>query len=108
VTDLVGKLTLTQFMSFTAHCDGLIAGSTGPLHLAAALGINTLGLYQSRKADIQRWHPVGRSAAVIHSDVQCRGERRRAGGEGAIPCPCIAAIDPDTVACRVRAWFEAA
>jgi ADP-heptose:LPS heptosyltransferase len=108
VTDLVGKLTLTQFMSFTAHCDGLIAGSTGPVHLAAALGINTLGLYQSRKADIQRWHPVGRSTAIIHSDVHCRGERRSARGGPTIPCPCIVAIDPESVVRRVRAWFETA
>ncbi len=106
VTDLVGQFTLTQFMSFMAACDGLIAGSTGPLHLAAALGIHTLGLFQSRKMDLQRWHPLGRSAAVIHSDVRCLGERRAAGGGGGAPCPCIAAIKPETVAGRVRAWFE--
>jgi heptosyltransferase-3 len=108
VTDLVGKLTLTEFMSFTACCDGLIAGSTGPLHLAAALGINTLGLYQSRKADIRRWHPVGRSTAILHSNVPCRGERKSGHGEQAIPCPCIVAIEPESVARRVRAWFEKA
>src|SRR6266571_3833372 len=39
VTDLVGKLTLLEFTSFIARCDGLIAGSTGPIHLAAALGV---------------------------------------------------------------------
>jgi ADP-heptose:LPS heptosyltransferase len=108
VTDLVGKFTLAEFMSFTAQCDGLVAGSTGPLHLAAALGINTLGLYQSRKRDIRRWHPVGRRTAIIHSDVRCRGERRSAQGGHAIPCPCIVAIDPESVARRVRAWFEPA
>jgi heptosyltransferase-3 len=108
VTDLVGKLTLTEFMSFMAHCDGLIAGSTGPLHLAAALGINTLGLFQSRKVDIQRWYPVGRSTSVIHSNVQCQGERRSAHGNLPIPCPCIAAIEPESVVRRVRGWFEQA
>ncbi|MFL6673722.1 MAG: glycosyltransferase family 9 protein [Massilia sp.] len=108
VTDLVGKLTLTEFMSFMANCDGLIAGSTGPLHLAAALGIHTLGLFQSRQADIRRWHPVGRSTAVIHSNVQCQGERRGAHGNHATRCPCIMAIEPEHVVRRVRAWFEQA
>lgn len=106
VTDLVGKLTLTEFMSFIADCDGLVAGSTGPLHLAAALGIHTLGLFQSRRVDIQRWHPVGRSTAIIHSHVQCQGERRSASDNQVIPCPCIVAIEPESVARRVRAWFE--
>jgi heptosyltransferase-3 len=108
VTDFVGKLTLTEFMSFIADCDGLIAGSTGPLHLAAALGINTLGLFQSRKVDIQRWHPVGRRAAIIHSNVRCQGERRSAHGNHVIPCPCIAAIEPESVIRCVRAWFKEA
>jgi heptosyltransferase-3 len=107
VTDLVGKLTLLEFTSFIAGCDGLIAGSTGPIHLAAALGVNTLGLFQSRKVDIQRWHPVGRSAAVIHSNVHCKGERRNAY-DSPIPCPCIGAIDTRDVACRVLGWFETA
>ncbi len=106
VTDLVGSLTLTEFMGFINHCDGLIAGSTGPLHLAAALGTRTLGLFQSRRVDIQRWHPVGDSAAILHSEVQCRGEPKSASNSRVDPCPCILAIEPEQVARHVLAWFE--
>ncbi|MDB5950115.1 MAG: hypothetical protein JWR65_1970 [Massilia sp.] len=105
VTDMVGRLTLPGFMGFIACCDGLIAGSTGPLHLAAALGVRSLGLFQSRKKDIGRWHPVGRDVAVIHSQVACRGERGAGGGKGA-PCPCIVAIGVEQVARHVLGWFE--
>ncbi|WP_295990238.1 glycosyltransferase family 9 protein [Rugamonas sp.] len=108
VTNLVGKLSLAQFMSFMAECDGLVAGSTGPLHLAAALGIHTLGLFQSRKVDIERWHPVGRSASIIYSDIKCHGERRVQHRGPAARCPCIVAIDAHSVAHRVSAWFETA
>jgi heptosyltransferase-3 len=103
VTNMVGKLSLTEFMSFITCCDGLVAGSTGPLHLAAALGIRSLGLFQSRKKDIQRWHPVGRAATIIHSNVHCRGERK---GDQSALCPCIVAIEADRVAQQVSAWFE--
>jgi ADP-heptose:LPS heptosyltransferase len=103
VTNMVGQLSLTEFMSFIACCDGLVAGSTGPLHLAAALGIRTLGLFQSRKKDIQRWHPVGRDATIIHSDVHCRGEHK--GNQNEL-CPCIVAIEADRVVQQVLAWFE--
>jgi ADP-heptose:LPS heptosyltransferase len=107
VTNLVGKMSLTEFMGFMSHCDGLVAGSTGPLHLAAALGINTLGLFQSRKVDIHRWRPLGESASVIHSGVRCRGERRvsEAASNQAVPCPCMTAIQPETVASHVMGWF---
>src|SRR5580704_4232713 len=37
VTDLTGKMNLSQFISFIDHCDGLVANSTGPLHIGAAL-----------------------------------------------------------------------
>jgi ADP-heptose:LPS heptosyltransferase len=106
VTDLVGRLTLAEFVTFITRCDGLVAGSTGPLHLAAALGIHTLGLFQSRRTDIQRWHPLGRSTTILHSDVRCRGERGAAGGAERVPCPCILAIEPQRVARQVVSWFE--
>lgn len=105
VTDMVGKITLGDFVGFVANCDGLIAGSTGPLHLAAALGIRTLGLFQSRRSDVNRWRQVGPSAAVLHSDVRCEGERRNHDGSF-LPCPCIQAILPDAVAHCVLAWFR--
>jgi heptosyltransferase-3 len=107
VTDMVGRFALPEFMGFVACCDGLIAGSTGPLHLAAALGVRSLGLYQSRKKDIGRWRPVGPQASVIHSQVACRGERKGQAGDGA-PCPCIVAIGVDQVARQVSGWFEGA
>jgi heptosyltransferase-3 len=106
VTDLVGRLTLAEFVSFITRCDGLVAGSTSPPHLAAALGIHTPGLYQSRRTDIERWHPLGRSTAIMHSAVRCRGERGPAGGNARLPCPCIVAIEPERVARQVAGWFE--
>jgi len=106
VTDMVGRLTLAEFMSFISRCDGLVAGSTGPLHLAAALGIRTLGLFQSRKVDIQRWHPVGPSAAILYSEVKCQGEPRSSSFSRSPHCPCILAIEPERVARHVLAWFE--
>ncbi|TZF86018.1 glycosyltransferase family 9 protein (plasmid) [Pedobacter sp. BS3] len=60
VTDIVGALSLNQFIAFIKHADGLLAASTGPLHIAAALGIYSLGLYSnSRPIHAGRWHPIG-------------------------------------------------
>ena len=103
VTDMVGKLSLNEFISFTSECDGLIAGSTGPLHLAAALGINALGLFASNDAEIRRWRPIGPKASVIYSSVNCKLPKPLYDASDA--CPCIVAIDPASVAARVQSWF---
>ncbi len=68
VIDLTGKLSLAQFVSFIKQCNGLIACSTGPVHLAAALGIDTYGLYSvHRPIFAKRWGPVGKHTFVLES-----------------------------------------
>ena len=66
VHDLSGRLTLPELISFIALCDGLVAGSTGPLHLAAALGIVAVGLYPAeRPMHPGRWAPIGPHASYL-------------------------------------------
>ena len=69
VTDLSGKMTMDELISFVYAVDGLLASSTGPLHLAAALGIYALGLFPiTRTFNATRWEPIGRKAEHIESD----------------------------------------
>jgi ADP-heptose:LPS heptosyltransferase len=68
VVDMTGKMTLPQFIAFIFRADGLLASGTGPLHLAAAAGINTLGLFPSlRPIHPGRWAPLGKRAGFIES-----------------------------------------
>jgi len=99
--DLTGQLSLPQFLAFIAAADGLVAGSTGPLHLAAALGRHALGLYPPiRPMHPGRWGPLGAHAGFMVFDQpacdDCRGEPAT--------CACIRAIEPVAVAARVLAW----
>lgn len=60
VTNLIGRLSLAELIAFIAWCDGLVASSTGPLHLAAALGRATVGLYPvEQPMHPGRWAPIG-------------------------------------------------
>jgi len=66
VHDLTGKLTLRECIHFIAHADGLIAASTGPLHVAANVGIHTLGLYTPVwPYEPTRWGPIGEKAETL-------------------------------------------
>jgi len=66
VTDITGQMTLPEFMAFINSCDVLVANSTGPLHIAAALGKKAVGLYPAiRPMHAGRWAPLGEKAVAI-------------------------------------------
>jgi heptosyltransferase-3 len=93
VTSLVGMLSLDEFISFIAAADGLIAASTGPLHISAALGKKAIGLFSpKRPIHPGRWSPVGKQANSVVFDPNC--ETCKNGKE----CNCIQEITPQQVA----------
>jgi ADP-heptose:LPS heptosyltransferase len=66
VMDLTGKLSLKQLIALIAQCDGLVAASTGPLHIASQLDKPVVGLYSPmRPIHAGRWAPIGKNAHVI-------------------------------------------
>ena len=66
VVDLTGQLDLAELIALLASADGLIAASTGPLHLAAAAGIHALGLFAATPPiHPGRWAPLGPRAEVL-------------------------------------------
>ena len=66
VIDTMGKMNLDQLLAMIGVADGLIASSTGPLHMAAASNTMCLGLYGPNAPEWpQRWHPLGPKAHWI-------------------------------------------
>lgn len=66
IIDLSGKLSLPQLIAFISSCDTLVAASTGPLHIASALGIRAIGLYPSKRPmHPGRWMPLGANATYL-------------------------------------------
>ena len=100
-SDLTGQLSLPQFIAFIAAADGLVAGSTGPLHLAAALGRHALGLYPPiRPMHPGRWAPLGPHAKfMVFDKPNCDDCRQQPA-----TCTCIRAIEAVAVAAQVVAW----
>ena len=65
-------MTLKELIGFISKADGLVASSTGPLHIAAATGIHAIGLYPPVKPiNAKRWGPVGINARSIEADKIC-------------------------------------
>ncbi|MEY5043473.1 MAG: hypothetical protein RJA19_700 [Bacteroidota bacterium] len=60
VVDVTGRLTVAGLIALLARVDAVVAASTGPLHLAAALGTPVVGLYGDwAPVWPERWHPLG-------------------------------------------------
>lgn len=90
VVDITGKMPLSQFIAFIKASDGLVANSTGPLHIAAALGRDAFGIYPPmRPIHPGRWAPLGPSAEVFVLDKTCNDCRKAPEH-----CHCIGEISP--------------
>ena len=101
--NFAGKCSLNEFIQFIAHADGLIANSTGPMHIAAVLGIHTLGLFPITKGiDINRWAPLGEKAEVITANANCQKPTCVAVND----CFCMESITVEQVKNVIVRWGE--
>ena len=80
--NIAGKTTLTQLASILHTCNVFIGNDSGPMHLAAAVGTQTIGLYGP--GDPTRFGPAGEKCQTIQrkSDCPCLGTTCRFGKAG--------------------------
>ena len=66
IMDVTGQFTLSEFIAFIGKADGLVACSTGPLHIAAALNKRAVGLYiNKRPMHPGRWGALGGNTEIL-------------------------------------------
>ncbi|MBN4057162.1 glycosyltransferase family 9 protein, partial [bacterium AH-315-J21] len=64
---LAGQTTLKELTAILALTDVVVANSTGPLHLAAAIGVDTVGLFpRSAAMSPTRWAPPVENTTILH------------------------------------------
>ena len=99
VLDLMGAVSLRELMAVIGASRCVVSGATGPAHMAAALAVPTVSLFDPRRNNLPiRWQPLG-EGFVLRPDVptceKCIYEA----------CPywdCLDRITAETVAARVR------
>ena len=70
------NLALPQLAALFSRCDVLVSNDTGPMHLGAAAGVPTLGLFSVARPN--HYHPLGESSRCLS-------------------CPSIEQLDAETV-----------
>ncbi len=98
IQDVTGLFSLDEFISFIDACDGLVACSTGPLHIASALNKYALGIYsEKRPIHSARWGPIGvNSEIIINTSIEVTKDTD--------PFEEIQGITPERVSKRLLKW----
>lgn len=73
VINLTGRLTLRQLAAFLKRCTLLISNDSGPVHIAAAMDVNTVVIFGRNIAGVgpERWSPWGNQHTILHHDPGC-------------------------------------
>jgi ADP-heptose:LPS heptosyltransferase/GT2 family glycosyltransferase len=69
-TSLAGQMPLSDLPAVLRHCDLYIGNDSGPKHIAAALGVPTLGIHGGAVVATE-WAPVGPATLALRRDVVC-------------------------------------
>ncbi len=88
----MGRTTLREAMALLTWCGHLVTNDSGPMHLAAALGVPVTAIFGA--TDPRATGPVGAHAAVIQHPVDCAPCRYR---ECPIDHRCMTAVTEEEV-----------
>ncbi|HET9097055.1 MAG TPA: glycosyltransferase family 9 protein [Candidatus Baltobacteraceae bacterium] len=90
VIDIAGKTSIGAFGALARDARFFAGITTGSMHVAAAVGAPTIGIFPFQTDTPERWAPIGMRTAIVRASYPCRpGERKET-------CPdyaCIANLD---------------
>ena len=69
--NLVGRTTLSELISLISRYNLYLSVDTGPLHIAAALGIKTVALFPTKFVKPTEWGPCNTEHVIIHKAASC-------------------------------------
>ncbi|MGA6826594.1 glycosyltransferase family 9 protein [Nitrospira sp. NS4] len=78
IRNVMGRLSVRELMGLIATSQVVVSGATGPAHMAAALAVPNVSLFDPRRNNLPtRWKPLGRGV-LLRPDVPtceiCVGE----------------------------------
>ena len=92
--DLSGEFNLSEIICLISLSDIFISNSTGPIHIAAALGKYTVGFYPKiRACSPERWGPFTEKKVIFTPELECNDCTR----EQCERLNCMNSIDIDSV-----------
>jgi len=101
--NLAGLFNLSELTSLIGYSDIFIANSTGPLHIAAALGKYVIGFYPKIAAcSKERWGPYTDKSYVFTPNLKCSNCTR----EQCERLKCMSSIKADEIFAKVEEYYN--
>ncbi len=92
---IAGQTSIGAFAAIAKRSSFLVVMHSGPMHVAAAVGTPTVGIFPLQCDFPDRWAPLGSHVSVVRASFRCRARERIE------TCPdyaCIAHLDVPRVA----------
>lgn len=90
VTSIAGSASIGAFGVLAREARAFVGITTGSMHVAAASGANTIGIFPFQSDFPERWAPLGRSTAIVRATYSChKGDTKERCRDYA----CIANLD---------------
>ena len=103
IKNFAGYFSLRQLTAIINECDIFISNSTGPLHIATALGKNVLGFYPKiLSCSAKRWGPYSDRSTVFVPEINCES----CTVEKCIKLNCMSSINIADVFANIFNIFE--
>ncbi|MCY3022939.1 MAG: lipopolysaccharide heptosyltransferase II [Planctomycetota bacterium] len=93
-----GETSVGEALALLSLCAGFAGNDSGSMHVAGALGIPTVGIFGSTRAD--RTGPLGARTRVIHKHLPCSPCLKRTCRYGHYDC--LRLIEPEEVLAALR------
>lgn len=103
--DLRGLLTISETASLLNKASLLISCDSGPVHIAAALGVPVISIFGRNQAGLspQRWAPLGKNSYFLHKNVGCKTCLAHNCQKG---FKCLQAIKPEEVYALAKKFIQ--
>lgn len=105
IINIAGKLSIGAFGALAQRARGFVGITTGTMHIAAAVGAPTLGIFPFQSDFPERWGPLGVSTSVVRATYPCHpGDTK----ENCCDYACIANLDVDRIVAAATALIGGA
>jgi heptosyltransferase-2 len=97
---VAGATSLGVFAALARRAACVVAMDSGPMHVAAAVGAPTVGIFALQSDEPDRWAPLGARTAVVRATYPCPPRHRKE------TCPdfaCVRALDVAGILAAVAA-----
>ena len=95
--NLAGEISLRESIAILSRCNLFITNDSGPMHIAAALGVPTVAIFGS--TDPSLTGPIGDTVKVLKKDISCSPCFERECKKGHYDCMNMITVDDVYEAC---------